>query len=317
MSRFENMNTFVRVVEAGSITAAADRMEIAKSVVSRRLKDLEAHLGVQLFHRTTRRMNLTDSGRVFYHQSVRILADVMEAEHAVSQSHGALAGNLSVAAPLSFGLTHLSTAIYDFLQIHSAIRFDLDFDDRRVDLLTEGFDLAIRIANLPDSSLIARRLVSIQIILCASPAYLDSKGTPQKPADLIHHQCLAYSLVNNNDFWQFSDQKGRIQKTRIVPYLKASNGEFLRDAAVAGLGIVLLPSFIVYREIEQGTLVPILPHYRHTQQLAAYAIYPQTRHLSQRVRAFVDFLVERFAGIPYWDRCLSPQKQSAISPASE
>ena len=303
MDRFENMNAFVRVVEAGSISAAADRMDVAKSVISRRLKELEAHLGVELFHRTTRQMNLTDSGRAFYQQSVRILADILEAEHATSQFHGALKGNLKVALPLSFGLMHLGPAINEFLQAHPEIEFDLDFNDRHVDLLVEGFDLAIRIASLPDSSLIARRLAPIQTVMCASPAYLERMGTPQSPHELIHHGCLVYTLIGNLENWNVFDATGQLIKTRITPYLKASNGEFLRDAAVAGMGIVLLPTFIVYQEIERGALMPIMTNY-HYSQLAAYAIYPQTRHLSQRVRAFVDFLVERFEGSPYWDECL-------------
>ena len=303
MDRFENMNAFVRVVEAGSISAAADRMDVAKSVISRRLKELEAHLGVELFHRTTRQMNLTDSGRAFYQQSVRILADILEAEHATSQFHGALKGNLKVALPLSFGLMHLGPAINEFLQAHPEIEFDLDFNDRHVDLLVEGFDLAIRIASLPDSSLVARRLAPIQTVMCASPAYLKRMGTPQSPQELIQHRCLVYNLIGNLENWNVFDATGQLIKTRITPYLKASNGEFLRDAAVAGMGIVLLPTFIVYQEIERGALMPIMTNY-HYSQLAAYAIYPQTRHLSQRVRAFVDFLVERFEGSPYWDECL-------------
>ena len=310
MDRFENMNAFVRVVEAGSISAAADRMDVAKSVVSRRLKELEEHLGVELFHRTTRQMNLTDSGRAFYQQSVRILADILEAEHATSQFHGALKGNLKVAVPLSFGLMHLGPAITAFLQTHPDIEFDLDFNDRQVDLLAEGFDLAIRIASLPDSSLIARRLAPIQAVMCASPAYLERMGTPQTPEQLVKHRCLVYNLISNSDNWNVHDTAGQSIKTRIIPYLKASNGEFLRDAAVGGLGIVLLPAFIVYREIERGALVPILTGYHYTQ-LAAYAIYPQTRHLSQRVRAFVDFLSKRFEGMPYWDLCL--QNTQSIS----
>lgn len=303
MDRLENMNTFVRIVEAGSISAAADRMNTAKSVVSRRLKELEAHLGVELFHRTTRRLNLTDSGRTFYQQSVRILADILEAEHAISQFHGALKGNLKVAVPLSFGLMHLGPAITAFLQTHPNIEFDLDFSDRQVDLLAEGFDLAIRIADLPDSSLIARRLAPIQFIMCASPAYLERMGTPQAPEELIKHHCLVYNLISNMNHWNIYDTAGQLIKTRVIPYLKASSGEYLRDAAVEGLGIVLLPGFIVYREIEHGTLIPVLTQYHYTQ-LAAYAIYPQTRHLSQRVRAFVDFLGKRFEAMPYWDECL-------------
>jgi DNA-binding transcriptional LysR family regulator len=303
MDRYENMNAFVRVVESGGISAAADRMNVAKSVVSRRLKELEEHLGAELFHRTTRQMNLTDTGRAFYHQCVRILDDILEAEHATSQFHGALKGSLKVAVPLSFGLMHLSSAIHEFLQLHPDIEFDLDLNDRQIDLLTEGFDLAIRIANLPDSSLIARRLAPIQTVMCASPAYLERMGTPQSPQELIHHRCLIYNLISNFENWDLYDTKEQLVRTKISPYLKASNGDFLRDAAVAGLGIVLMPTFIVYKEIANGALVPLLTEYR-SSPLAVYAIYPQTRHLSQRVRAFVDFLVKRFEGLPYWDLSL-------------
>ena len=303
MDRLENMGTFIRVVEAGSITGAADRLGVAKSAVSRRLKELEEHLGAELFHRTTRRMNLTETGRAFYHQSVRILEDVLEAELSTSQAHGTLKGCLKVALPSSFGLMHMGPAINEFSKEHPQIEFDLDFNDREVDLIQEGFDLAIRIAKLPDSSLIARRLAPIQTVICASPAYLERMGTPQSPDELIAHQCLVYSLLRDFEFWHLVDAKGEVIKIKIRPFLKASAGEFLRDAAVNGLGIVLAPTFIAYKEIERGTLVPLLTDYK-PPQIDAYAIYPQTRHLSQRVRAFVDFLVKRFEGTPYWDACL-------------
>jgi len=303
MDRFENMRTFTRVVEAGSISGAAERMGVAKSAVSRRLKELEEHLGVELFHRTTRRMNLTDTGRAFYQQSVRILEDVLEAELATSQAHSTLKGSLKVTLPSSFGLMHMGPAINEFLQIHPLIKFDLDFNDRQVDLMQEGFDLAIRIANLPDSSLIARCITPIQRVLCASPDYLEKHGTPQALDELSNHQCLAYSLLHNYKIWTFTDKHNRENKVTIDPYIKASAGEYLREAAVSGQGIVFLPTFIVYREIENGTLLPLLNEY-HPRQFDAYAVYPHTRHLSQRVRAFVDFLVKRFEGIPYWDSCL-------------
>jgi len=303
MDRFENMNTFIRVVEVGSISGAAERTGTAKSAVSRRLKELEEHLGVELFHRTTRKMNLTESGHAYYHQCVRIMADVLEAELATSHAHGTLKGSLKVALPSTFGLMHMSPAINDFLLENPQIEFDVDLNDRVIDLMQEGFDLAIRIANLPDSSLIARRLAPMHHVLCASSAYLEKNGTPQDLDDLINHQCLVYSLIRDSDQWQFQSHQGEIEKIKINPYLKASSGEFLRCAAVNGLGIVHLPSFIVYKEIEQGSLVPLLNDYQRSN-LHAYAIYPQTRHLSQRVRAFVDFLVKRFEGVPYWDQCL-------------
>lgn len=303
MDRFENMSTFIRVVEAGSISGAADRLGVAKSAVSRRLKELEGHLGVELFHRTTRRMNLTDTGRAFYHQSVRILDDVIEAELATSQAHGTLSGSLKIALPSTFGIMHMGPAINEFLREHPQIEFDLDFNDREVDLMQEGFDLAIRIAKLPDSSLIARRLAPIQTVICASPSYIEQMGAPQMPDELVAHRCLVYSLLSDYEYWSLTDRDGKEIKTKIQPYLKASTGEFLKDAAVEGMGIIMVPSFIAYKEIESGALVQILNDYI-PPKIEAYAIYPQTRHLSQRVRAFVDFLVNRFSGTPYWDLCL-------------
>jgi DNA-binding transcriptional LysR family regulator len=307
MNRFENMDTFIRVVEAGSISGAADRLDVAKSAVSRRLKELEGHLGVELFHRTTRKMNLTDTGSAFYQQSVRILDDVLETELATSKAHGTLKGSLKVALPTSFGLMHLGPAINEFLKAHPKIEFDLDFNDREVDLMQEGFDLAIRIARLPDSSLIARRLASMQTVMCASPAYLERMGTPQSPDELIDHRCLVYNLIRDFEYWQLVDAQNKLYKVKIHSFLKASNGEFLRDAAVAGLGITLMPAFIVYKEMERGVLVSLLTEYKRPQ-IDAYAIYPQTRHLSQRVRAFVNFLVKRFEGTPYWDLCVQEPK---------
>ncbi|MBF0266106.1 MAG: LysR family transcriptional regulator [Gammaproteobacteria bacterium] len=308
MDRFENMNTFIRVVEAGSISGAADRLSIAKSAVSRRLKELEGHLGVELFHRTTRKMNLTDTGRAFYHQSVRIIEDTLEAELSTSQAHGTLKGSLKIALPSSFGLMHMGPAINEFLQSNPLIEFDLDFNDREVDLMQEGFDLAIRIAKLPDSSLIARRLAPIKTIICASPDYLKQKGLPKHPAELVNHQCLVYNLISDYEYWSFADSDGKDIKTKIHPYLKASTGEFLKEASVTGLGIIQVPTFIIYKEIENGTLIPILQNFE-IETINAYAIYPQTRHLSQRVRAFVDFLINRFKGTPYWDSYL---KQTII-----
>ncbi len=300
MDRFENMATFVQVVHAGTLSAAAEQMNIAKSAVSRRLKELEAHLGVELFHRTTRKLHLTDTGHAFYQQATRILEDLTEAESAASQSHTTLQGQLRVALPSSFGQMHMGPAINAFLQQHPKVSFDLDFNDRQVDLIEEGFDLAIRIADLPDSSLIARRLAPIRRVVCTSPEYLTQQGTPQNPEALINHRCLLFNLLQDQKSWHFEDTAGKAISARVTPYLKAGSGEYLRDAAVAGMGITYLPTFIVYRELQQGTLVPILSDYTHTS-INAYAIYPQTRHLSQRVRRFVDFLVERFKGQPYWD----------------
>lgn len=300
MDRYTNMANFNTVVETGSISAAADRLGVAKSVISRRLKELEEHLGVELFHRTTRRLNLTDSGQAFYMRSTRIIEDILEAEHATSMQHGTVKGKLKVAIPMSFGVMHLGPAINQFIKENPEIEFDIDFNDREVDLIQEGFDLAIRIATLPDSSLIARRLAPIRAVMCASPDYLQEMGSPKSLDDLSEHRCLVYNLLRDFEYWRLHDNKGVLHKTKIQPYLKASSGEFLRDAAVQGLGIVLMPRFILYQEITRGELVPLLTEYSPSE-FNSYAIYPHTRHLSQRVRAFVDFLVDRFKDKPYWD----------------
>jgi DNA-binding transcriptional LysR family regulator len=304
MARFEDIQAFMRVVEAGSISAAAERLGIAKSAVSRRLSDLEKHLGVQLLRRTTRRLNLTDTGRSFYDRCQRILADLEEAEAAVSQAHGLLQGRLRVAAPLSFGVRHLGPAIAEFMQRHPQVRFDLDFNDRQVDMLAEDIDVAIRITRqLEDSSQIARRLWTSRVLLCASREYLLSHGTPATPADLAAHQGLLYSNAPDPALWTLQGVDGRYYSVRVQEQLRSNNGDFLRQAAVAGAGILLSPSFIVHESLQRGELVIVLSEYRH-EELHAYALYPQTRHLSQRVRAFVDFLVERYAGVPSWDRDL-------------
>lgn len=300
MNRFENLQTFIKVVDFGSISAAAERMGIAKSAVSRRISELEHHLGVQLFRRTTRQLNLTDSGKSFYERAIRILTDLEEAELAVSQQHGELAGVIKIAAPLSFGLLHLAPAFTDFMKAHPGIQLDLDFNDRHIDILQEGFDLAIRVTRLADSSFIARRLATIHHMVCASPEYLKLYGSPQSPDALRHHRCLSYSNIHDSNIWHYQNQNEKQGQVKVPIILSANNGDFLRQAAIAGLGIILEPTFIIYDAISKGQLVPLLTDYQWPV-IDAYAIYPHTRHLSQRVRALVDFLAQRFEGTPYWD----------------
>lgn len=301
MDRFSDMQMLVSVVEAGSISAAAERLNIAKSAVSRRLAELEARLGVSLIQRTTRRLNLTDSGRTYYARCVAILADVEDAESAVSQAHGALKGNLKVALPLAFGLLHLAPLIQEFMARHPDVRFELDFNDRQIDLMQEGFDLAIRIATLEDSSLIARRLAPIRHIVCASPDYLARHGAPRVATELAQHVCLAYSNVRDPGLWHYRGPDGASGQVRVPIRLAASSGEFLMQAALAGEGLVLLPSFYVHEKLRSGQLRLLLTDHVWPE-LAAYAVYPPTRHLSRRARVFIDFLAERLAGEPYWDR---------------
>ena len=300
MDRLEAMISFVKVVEGGSVSGAAERLGVAKSAVSRRLRDLEAHLGAELVRRTTRRLTLTDSGRAYYERCRRILEDVNEAEEAVSIQQGRLAGRLRVAAPLSFGLQHLQPAIIDFMQRHPDVQFDLDLNDRQVDLVAEGLDVGVRIADLPDSSLMARRLAPIRALVCASPAYLAAHGTPDSPEAFAEHDCLVYTNQPDPLVWRYVDAQGQSGHVTVRPRLAANNGDLLCKAAVAGQGLLLTPTFIAYRDIAAGRLQPVLTRLQWPQ-INAYALYPQTRHLSARVRAFVDFLADRFAGEPYWD----------------
>ena len=279
MDKFADLQSFVKVVEAGTISAAADRMKIAKSAVSRRLTELEQRLGVQLFQRTTRKLNLTDTGRSFYEQASRILCDLEEAEQSVSQQHADLSGTLRIAVPLSFGLLHLSSVIAEFKEAHPRVQFDVDLNDRKLDIIEEGFDLAIRIGQLEDSSMIARRLASISTVVCASPKYLQQHGQPQTPQDLKDHQCLAYSNMADPKTWNFIDSDNVPGSVKVPVSVLANNGDFLRGLAVAGQGIIGTPSFIVYRAIEAGELTCILTDYQWPV-VNAYAVYPQTRHLS-------------------------------------
>lgn len=300
MDRFEDLRAFAAVVETGSFTAAADRLGVAKSAVSRRVAALEERLGAQLLNRTTRRHSLTDTGRSFYERSTRILADLDEAESAVAREHGELSGRLRLALPLSFGIRHMCEPIAEFGRRHSRIEFDLDLNDRRVDLIEEGADLAIRIGHLEDSSLIARHLFDARTVVCASRAYLDRAGEPEAPGDLAKHDCLVYGHRRDPGRWPAADADGRDLDVNVNVAMTATSGEFLVAAAKEGLGIVMQPTFIAGDSIRRGDLVPILTGFRWPVT-PAWAVYPPSRRLSSRVRAFIDFIAGKFAGTPYWD----------------
>lgn len=299
MSRFEQLEVFVAVIEGGSISAAAERLGVAKSGVSRRLSDLERRLGVQLLRRTTRRMDPTEEGRSFYQRSLRILEELDDAEQALVGDARALTGTLRVATPLSFGIDHLSPAISDFMNAHHGLTIELDLSDSRVDLIERGCDVAIRIANLEDSTLAARRLTPVRLVLSASPRYLERAGTPTHPDDLIDHACLRYANPGYSA-WRWVGPDGRTGTANIRGPLSANNGECLRDAAIAGHGITMEPNFIVHEALRDGRLVRVLRDYAWPE-LHAWAVWPATRLLSRRVRTFVDFLAERFTERPYFD----------------
>lgn len=299
MGQLEDMSVFIRVVEAGGISKAAEQLGMAKSAVSRRLVELETRLGVRLLNRTTRSSSLTEAGDSYYQRAVRIADDVAELNAMTMDDNTALTGSISLAAPLSFGMFHLSAAIDQFIKQHPDIHINIDFSDRQVDLVEEGLDLAFRIARLEDSNLVARRICPIRILLCASPVYIEQHGEPQHPNELKQHQLLHYNMSGSRQ-WRLIDNNAREQRIRISPFMEANNGEFLRDMAIAGHGIVATPTFISWQAIANGELIPVMCDYR-PPDINAYAVYPKNRYLSQRLRRFIDFLVERFGDQPYWD----------------
>jgi DNA-binding transcriptional LysR family regulator len=312
MTLFDEMTVFVRAVEAESFSGAARGLGLAKSVVSRRIGSLEDRLGASLFHRTTRRLSLTETGHAYYERARNILGAVIEAEEVARRLQSELRGTLKVAAPMSFGVLRLSAAVAEFLLAHPQLEIDLDLNDRRVDLVSEGYDLAIRIGKLADSSLIARRLAPCRHVVCASPAYVEARGEPRSPEELEgdRYDCLVYSNRLISEEWRFRIEgqwRGvRVRATR----LGVNNGDVLRDAAIKGVGLVSLPTFIVSEALRRGELKAVLCDFDRDDP-AIYAVWPPNRALSAKVRAFVDFLGERFGGTPYWDVGLPPMNGAA------
>lgn len=301
MDKFQEMRIFVRVVDSGSITRAADSTHIAKSAISRRLSELENRLDVQLINRTTRRMTLTDAGRRFYEECQRILGDLEEVEARLNVSETELKGKIRLAAPSAFGLAHLSPAIIEFSKRHPQVKFEIDFNDRHIDLIEDGFDIAIWISKLSDSGLMARRLAPVSGLILASPEYWDKFGRPKKPEDISKHVCLEYSY-RGYSAWRYESARGKTGSVKIKEIMSSNHGYFIRDAAIAGMGVILQPTFICNEAVEAGLLEPVLTQYKWLN-LELYAIYPNTRHLSNRIRVFIDFLVERWGDDPYWDEC--------------
>ncbi len=304
------MAAYVRVVEAHGFTAAAERLGWSKSVISRRIAELEERLGVRLLNRSTRRLSLTEAGRAYYERCVRILADIEESEAAVASLHAEPRGRLRVSAPMTFGMLHLAPAVAEFLRRCPQLEIDLALNDRFVDVIDEGFDLALRIGTLADSALVARRLAPCRRIACAAPSYLAERGEPGTPAELAGHDCLLYSYLAAADQWSFADAAGAEQAVRVAGRLRVNNGDVLRDIAIAGLGIVMLPTFIVAGALADGRLRPVLCDWRPAE-VALHAVYPHNRHLSSKVRTFVDFLVARFGPEPYWDAPLRKVLEAA------
>lgn len=310
MNEFTQIRTFVTLVESQSISKAAEKMDVAISAVSRRLKELESGLGVQLIQRTTRKMHLTEAGEKFYQRCVRLLDDLEEAKQEVSNSAKELSGTLRIATPLSFGVAHLSPAIAAFMHLHPQIKIDLDMSDRRIDLVAEGLDMAIRIGTLEDSSLIAKKLASVRHVVCASPDFLQQHGVPKNPEALAELPALCYGNLSQPGNWHYWDKDNKSHVVKVPMRMRATNGDALVEAAIAGLGILCEPSFIVHGAVERGVLKPVLTDYQWFS-MNIYAVYPQTRYVPTRVRAFIDFLSSHFGNEPYWERFLADAKLTA------
>jgi DNA-binding transcriptional LysR family regulator len=299
MDRFHALHTFAKVVELGSFARAADRLDLSTSAISRQVAELEAQLGVRLLNRTTRRLSLTEAGQAYYERCVQLLADLAEADSAVRATAVEPKGRLRVTCGVTFGERYLAPAAAEFGALHPDMVFDLDLSDRVVDLVEEGFDLAIRIGSGGSQALVSRRLGTTRMVCCAAPSYLSRRGTPQAPEELTAHECLAYTYVAVPDSWTFEDRDGGRMTVRTKTRHRANNGRMLAALAAEGLGIAYEPDFIVAPEIRSGRLVQLLPDYS-TPASPIAAVYPSRRHLSAKVRSFVDFLVARFAGAPDW-----------------
>jgi len=309
MGQLEDMNVFIRIVEAGGISRAADQMGIAKSAISRRLVALETRLGVRLLNRTTRTSSLTEAGQSYYERAIKLIDDVAELNAITTDSRCALAGTIRLAVPLSFGLAHLSPAISIFAKEHPELTINIDFSDRQIDLVEEGFDLAFRITDLKDSTLVARKISPIRLILCASPNYIEKYGMPRTLGEIKNHRFLHYNVSGSSSL-KLKDKKGKEHLVKLSAKMIANNGDFLRDMAITGHGILATPTFISWKALATGDLVPVLADFTLPQR-NAYAVYPQTRYLSQRARALIDFLVERFGDNPYWDQNISASSRCA------
>lgn len=304
MDKYLEMRTFVAVVEAGSFVGAADALDLSKTAVSRHVGELEARLGVRLLHRTTRRLSLTQEGEAFHARCRELLAGIDEAEAEVTSQAGEAVGLLKVTVPVSFGVLHLAEVWGAFKARHPRVTLDVTVSDRVADVVEEGFDLAIRIARLPSSSLISRQIASTRVVLCASPEYLARAGTPTHPRDLAQHAVLAYSLWSDKDEWTFDGPEdatpgpgGRVTvATR--PCIRTNNGDICRAGALQHQGVILQPGFIVGADIAAGRLVELLPAWR-APALGIYAVYGSRRHLPVKVRRLIDLLVEWFA-TPRW-----------------
>ena len=294
MDQINALKIFRTVIETGSFSGAAKRMNMSKSAVSKHVTALEHHLGIRLLNRTTRKLSLTEAGDAYFQRTSRVLDDLAQADEAARDQNAAPRGRLRVSAPVTFGLMHVRPILGNFMAAHPHITIDLSLDDRFVDLIDERYDIALRIGDLADSSLRAKKLAETQLIICASPTYLDQHGAPECSADLSEHHCLSYTGSNSGNSWQIGGKPVRVSGP-----MTASNGDILMACAIDGHGLVDLPSFMVGDALREGKLVRVLSN-EATPVLGVYAVYPPTPYVPAATRAFLDHLGEQFAGQDIW-----------------
>lgn len=298
MDRFREMETFIAVVEAGSFVRAAEKLRISKSVVSRIIQDLEARLGGKLLQRTTRRLALTEVGQSYFQRCKQMLDELVEVEGAVGMDREKAFGLLKINVPTTFGIKHLAPLWGDFLLQYPQVRLDISLLDRQVDLIGEGYDFAIRIVSRQeDSSLVAKKLASSRIIMCASPRYLDQHGTPRSLNDLEAHAFIGYSYLATGDVWKLKSASS-VEGIKTQPRLRANNGDTCRAAALQGLGIIAQPGFVIEEDLKNGRLVEVLPDWQ-AEERGIYAVYPTRQYLSGKVRALIDYLEEAFRHVSW------------------
>lgn len=290
MDKFLEMQTFAAVVDAGSFVRASEALNISKAAVSCYVADLEERLGVRLLHRTTRKLSLTEEGRAFHIRCKALLDDLEDAESEITASSMQASGLVKINVPVTFGIMHLAPLWPDFMAANPRVMLDVTLSDRVVDLVDDGYDLAVRIGSLPNSSLISRKLASTRMILCASPAYLKKHGHPEHPTDLAEHTVLAYSLLATGDHWELKGPEGK-EKIAVHPAMRTNSGDTCRAAALKHQGIILQPSFLVEADLRRGTLVELMPQYRSTE-FGIYAVYPSRQYVSAKVRLLIEFLVK-------------------------
>jgi DNA-binding transcriptional LysR family regulator len=304
LDRFTSLEVFSKVASAGSLSAAARAMDLSQTMVTKHVAALESRLGVKLFHRSTRRLTITDAGRNYLGLVERILADLDAADSAVAADRFEARGVLRVNAPVSFGSRQIAPLLYEFSRRHPHLQVELGLNDRVVDLADEGWDLAVRIGSLGVSSLIARRIAPVRTMLAAAPSYLAARGVPQMVGDLAGHNCLGYTLsrIGGADRWPFG-KSGEIA-VPAAGNLRVNNGDALLAAAVAGQGIIYQPTFIIADDLRAGTLIGIKLDHPTVEFVGIHAVYLPQRNPPAKLRCFIDFLIERFAAPPPWDRGL-------------